>query len=65
MFHIVCVDFGVIVEPKAILTHVEQALIDAVDALFTEIKHMLCISHIQMNILYNHKKELSNYNRGV
>ncbi|KAI9907491.1 hypothetical protein PsorP6_016678 [Peronosclerospora sorghi] len=47
--------FGVIVEPKAILTDAEQALINAVDNLFTEAKNMLCIWHIPMNIYANHK----------
>ena len=52
-------DFGIIVEPRAILTDTEQAPINAIDEAYknTQAVHMLCVWYIVMNITAHHKKD--------
>ena len=45
--------------PKIILTHKEPALYNAIDALLPATKHMICIWHINQNILRAAKPHIS------
>ena len=53
-----CLDFGIIVEPRDILTGADQAFINAIDDTFrnTQSIRILSVWHIVMNITAHHKK---------